>query len=67
MICEILNVGGGCGGMFCRNWLKQRITFHPVMQKARVVEQKTQRCFVDSLETMWGSQSDGRGLNCLLD
>ena len=43
--------------MFCRNWLKLRITFQPLMQKARVVEQKTQRCYVDSRETMWGSQS----------
>ena len=37
------------------------------MQKARVVEQKTQRGYVDSHETMWGSQSGGRGLNRLLD
>ena len=51
--------------VFC--WLKLRITVHPVMQEARVVEPKTQRCFVDSLETMWGSQSGGRGLNRLLD
>ena len=40
--------------MFCRNWLKLRITFQPLMQKARVVEQKTQGSFVDSRETMWG-------------
>ena len=53
--------------MFCRNWLKLRITFQPLMQKARVVEQKTQRCFVDSCETMWGSQSGGHDLNRLLD
>ena len=53
--------------MFCQNWLKLRITFQPVMQKARVVEPKTQRSFVDSRETMWGSQSGGRGLNRLLD
>ena len=53
--------------MFCRNWLKLRITFQPVMQKARVVEQKTQRSFVDSRETMWRSQYGGRGLNRLLD
>ena len=53
--------------MFCRNWLKLRITFQPLMQKARVVEPKTQRSFVDSRETMWGSQSGGRGLNRLLD
>ena len=54
-------------GVFCRNWLKLRITFQPLMQKARVVEQKTQRGYVDSRETMWGSQSGGRGLNRLLD
>ena len=53
--------------MFCRNWLKLRITFQPIMQKAMVVEQKTQCSFVDSCETMWGSQSGGRGLNRLLD
>ena len=53
--------------MFCRNWLKLRINFQPLMQKARVVEQKTQRCYIDSRETMWGSQSGGRGLNRLLD
>ena len=53
--------------MFCRNWLKLRITFQPLMQKARVVEQKTQRGYVDSRETMWGSQSGGRGLDHLLD
>ena len=53
--------------MFCRNWLKLRITFQPSMQKARVVEQKTQGSFVDSRETMWGSQCGGRGLNRLLD
>ena len=53
--------------MFCQNWLKLRITFQPVMQKARVVEPKTQRSFVDSREKMWGSQSGGRGLNRLLD
>ena len=53
--------------MFCRNWLKLRITFQPVMQKARVVEEKTQRSFVDSRKTMWESQSGGRGLNGLLD
>ena len=32
------------------------------MQKARVVEPKTQRCFIDSRETMWGSHSGGHGL-----
>ena len=53
--------------MFCRNWLKLRITFQPVMQKARVVEPKTQCSFFDSYETMGGSQSSGRGLNRLLD
>ena len=53
--------------MFCRNWLKLRITFQPVMQKARVVEPKAQHNFVDSRETMWGSQSGGCGLNHLLD
>ena len=53
--------------MFCRNWLKLRITFQPVMQKARVVEQKTRRSFVDSRETVWGGQSGERGLNRLLD
>ena len=53
--------------MFCRNWLKLRKTFQPVMQQARVVEQKTQHSFVDSCETMWGSQSGGCGLNRLLD
>ena len=53
--------------MFCRNSLKLRITFQPIMQKARGVEPKTQRSFVDSHETMWGSQSSGRGLNRLLD
>ena len=52
--------------MFCRNWLKLRITFQPVMQKARVVE-LNQRSFVDNHETMWGNQSGGRGVNCLLD
>ena len=35
--------------------------------KARVVEQKTQCSFVDSRETMWGSQCGGHGLNRLLD
>ena len=53
--------------MFCRNWLKLRIIFQPVMQKARVVELKNQRSFVDNHETMWGNQSGGRGLNRLLD
>ena len=40
--------------MFCRNWLKLRITVQPVMQKARVVEAKTQRRFVDSHESSVG-------------
>ena len=53
--------------MFCLNWLKLRITFQPVMQKARVVEPKPQHSFVNSCETMWGSRSGGHGLNCLLD
>ena len=54
-------------GVFCRNWLKLRITFQPLMQKARVVEPKTHGSFVDSHETMWGSQSGGHGLNRLTD
>ena len=29
------------GGVFCRNWLNLRVTFQPVIQKARVVEPKT--------------------------
>ena len=53
--------------MFCRNLLKLRITFQPVMQKARVIELKTQCSVVDSHESSVGSQSGGRGLNCLLD
>ena len=53
--------------MFCRNWLKLKITFQPVMQKAKVVEPKNQHYFVDSHETMWGSQSGGHGPNRLLD
>ena len=40
--------------MLCRNWLKLRIAFQPVMQKARVVEPKTQRSFVDSHESSVG-------------
>ena len=47
--------------------VKLRITFQPAMQKARVVEPKTRRTFVDSRETMWGSQSGGCGLKRLLD
>ena len=54
--------------MFCRNSLKLRITFQPVMQKAMVVEPKIQRSnFVDSHETMWGSWSGGHGFNRSLD
>ena len=51
--CEIL-VGGGCGGVFCRNWLKLRITVQPVMQEARVIEPKTQHRFVNSHESSVG-------------
>ena len=40
--------------MFCRNLLKLRITVQPVMQKARVVEPKTQCSFVDSHESRVG-------------
>ena len=40
--------------MFCRNSLKLRITVQPVMQKARVVEPKTQHSFVDSHESNVG-------------
>ena len=40
--------------MFCCNALKLRITFQPVMQKARVVEPKTQCCFVDNHESIVG-------------
>ena len=40
--------------MFCRNWLKLRITVQPVMQKARVVEPKTQCRFVVSHESSVG-------------
>ena len=42
--------------MFCCNLLKLRITVLPVMQKARVVKQKTQRTcnFVDSHESSVG-------------
>ena len=48
------HVGGGCGGGFCWNWLKLRITVQPVMQKARVVEPKTQCRFVDNHESSVG-------------
>ena len=37
--------------MFSLNSLKLRITIQPVMQKARVVEPKTQCSFVDSHES----------------
>ena len=40
--------------MFCCNLLKLRITVQPVMQKARVVEPRTQRSFVDSHESSVG-------------
>ena len=40
--------------MFCRNSLKLRITIQPVMQKARVVEPKTQHSFVESHESSVG-------------
>ena len=60
-------MGGGCGGVFCRNLLKLRIIFQSVMQKARVVEPKTQRSFVDKPRDNVGSQSGGRGLNRLLN
>ena len=53
--------------MFCQNCLKLRITFQPLMQIGRVVEPKTHGSFVDSHETMWGSQSGGRGLYHLID
>ena len=42
------HVEGGCGGEFCCTLLKLKITVHPVMQKARVIEAKTQYSFVDS-------------------
>ena len=34
------HVGGGCSGVFHHNLLKLRITAQPIIQKARVVEQK---------------------------
>ena len=40
--------------MFCRNLLKLRTTVQPVIQKARVVEPKTQCSFVDSYESSVG-------------
>ena len=48
IIVRFYHVGGGYGRVFCCNSLKLRITVQPVMQKSRVVEQKTQRNFVDS-------------------
>ena len=54
-------------GVFRRNLLKLRITVQPVMQKARVVEPKTQGNFVDSHKSsMGGGKSGGCGLNCLI-
>ena len=41
-------------GVFCRNWLKLRITVQPVMQEARVIEPKTQHRFVNSHESSVG-------------
>ena len=40
--------------MFCRNWPRLKITVKPVMQKARVVEPKTQCSFVDNHESSVG-------------
>ena len=40
--------------MFCRNSLKLRITVQPVMQKAMVVEPKSQHSFVDSHKSSVG-------------
>ena len=40
--------------MFCRNSLKLRTTVQPVIQKARVVEPKTQCSFVDSYKSSVG-------------
>ena len=40
--------------MFCQNSLKLRITVQPAMQKARMVEPKTQRSFVDNHESSVG-------------
>ena len=48
------HVGGGCDGVFRCNSLKLRITVQPVMQKARVIEPKTQYSFVDSHESSVG-------------
>ena len=43
------HVGGGCGGVFCRNSLKLRITIQPVMQKARIVENLFLRFITDCI------------------
>ena len=40
--------------MFCRNSLKLRIIVQPIMQKARVVEPKTQCSFFDSYKSSVG-------------
>ena len=40
--------------MFCQNSLRLRITFQPLIQKARVVEPKTQHRFVDNHESSVG-------------
>ena len=40
--------------MFCWNSLKLRITFQPLMQKARVVKPKTQHNFAESHESSVG-------------
>ena len=40
--------------VFCQNSLKLRITYQPVMQKARVIEPKIQHSFVDSYENSVG-------------
>ena len=46
--------------MFCWNLLKLKITVQPVMQKASMVEPKTQCSFVDRHESSVGSWSGGR-------
>ena len=51
--------------MFCWNCLKLRITVQPVMQKARVVEPKTQHSFVDSHESSMGDWSGRCGIQPL--
>ena len=52
--CEILACWRWVWWGFCRNWLKLRVTVQLVMQKARVVEPKTQCRFVDSHESSVG-------------